>query len=217
MPNNSTRSLTAAFQVLLRAHLIGLSFALLGCGALFSPRIDDLAFVSASVVNLHDRPDISWHFRKRRSLELLEITFNSKADLLAVARDYEFFMTHNIFFCGDGPDKYEEGIARLSSIHSIGLGADINRALEAEQFDKNKTKKLLQPTPQGMYEYRIYIELAQASIILFDQSIPAYDLHNPPDNLCAKIHGGSMIATYFDSNIFTIPKEAILKAVSDSE
>lgn len=217
MPNNFLRFISKATRILLRTHLFGLCFLLSGCGTLFAPRIDDLTFVSASVVNLLDHWEISWNGEKRPSLELLEITFISRSDLLTVARNNEFFLTSTIFFCNDGSEKYAMGLGQISGIHSFGLGSEINDELAKEPFDKDKNKILLQPTKQGMYEYRIYIELVKnARINVVDQSIPAYDLHNPSDNLCAKIHGGNMLGTYFDSNIFTIPKEAVLKGISSS-
>ena len=84
--------------MLLRAFLIGLCSILSGCGTLFTPNIDDLKFVSASVINLIDHPEITWLGVKRPSLDVLEIIFESQTNILNAARELELNITENIFF-----------------------------------------------------------------------------------------------------------------------
>ncbi|POZ49532.1 hypothetical protein [Methylovulum psychrotolerans] len=172
---------------------------LTGCGTLFAPRIDDLAFVSASVVNILDHSEIPWLGRERPSLKLLEITFESQANLIAVAADHEFNMTSEIFYCGDGPAKYMGGY--FSVYHK---GAIITPSTQ--------TRNPLKMEGQQKHSYQIYIKYIQqhADISASGETItPKYDLSQPTEGLCARIHGGNMLGTYFDSNIFTIPKTAL--------
>ena len=198
-------------NLLISFFLSSLCVLLSGCGTLFAPSVSDLKFDSVSVVNLIDKANVIWVSGNSPSLDLLEIKFNSKNNLLLIARDHSFYLSSNVFYCSDGPEKYKffGGFGALLGIYFSDGEVSEYKASDAGYF--------ISPI-NNIYEYKIYIRIKRDYDKSFVQSAPpVYDLHNPSDDLCVNIHGVNMIGTYFDSNVITIPKQTILEVVQNHE
>jgi hypothetical protein len=174
--------------------------ALTGCNAVGTGYVGDVRLTSVSTVNLLDHPEVDWLGGERPALKLLKISFETRSNLEAIAKKNEFNTSNSIFFCMDGPVKYQGGLGQFSGVYTA-------RGAVSPYRDE---KEMQSATSRGTFEYQIYIDLARESRRTpFDQVLPAYDLRHPSGDLCVRIHGGNMLGGSFDSNIATIPVEAI--------
>jgi hypothetical protein len=168
---------------------------------------NSLNFVSASVVNLQDQSEIEWLGGDHRpSDELLKITFSSSIDLGEIARRYDYHVSTKIYFCEDGADKYKNGIARYSDVYS-------NQRVVAYDMKREAGQR----TTHQQFLYYLYFDVVRSpSFDVFRKRLPGYDLHRDPRDLCVQVHGGNMLGESYDTNILTIPKDAIASALKST-
>lgn len=169
-------------------------------------QLDDMRFTEVSTVNLLDHPEVIWLGGERPSLQLLRISFETKENLESFAKRYEFHTSNILFFCADGPEKYQRGLGQFSDVYT-------SRGTVSPYHDETDMQAA---GPRGTFVYQIYVELTRKSRLNgVQQTIPAYDLRQPPGDLCAQIQGGNMVGGGYESNIFTIPALVVTAAKSE--
>lgn len=199
--------------------LIG-TLTLPGCALfLHSPptdlRLESVEIVEATsawssrnrLIRLGDH-ESSLPFTRGRFAEV-KIEFSTDADLVAIQRRENHFISASIRFCGEDPDKYELGNGSQPYVFWAG-GA-------VQKF----TPDLESPEQRAEYEHQerkrftIYVNVKRTdpyNIYYNHPPLPLYDLSGEPRDLCFQVAGWKIWFGAFLTNIVKVPKEAIANA-----
>jgi hypothetical protein len=175
-----------------------LCVVLASCSIIGDVKVDNLAFVSVKESDLRNPTDAS------RSLPsnapVIVISFTADRDLRKLARQHEFNIGNDAYFCREKKVDVSRPLQSASSIFdSLGKVYELGEDTSRETSDR-----------KGYYE--IYISVK--SISLAGQNVYNYDLRQDSGDICIEIRGGNMLGGRFASNIILVSKEAIDTALA---
>lgn len=168
---------------------------------------NDIRFVSAEIIDIHEHPEIEWVAFQPPDLphlEMLAVSFSSDEDLIKLAKRAEYIIGSDGRLCN--PDK--------NNPTRVGFGYVYWGNFVVDPYVKDDVHGKLsdQRIPGNPIVYRIYSSIKRPETKFGMYPSPAYDLLKEPSDICIRVRGGNALEMSFISNEIVIPRESIVAA-----